>query len=244
MKKSILKMTGLVVVAVMFCILYMTCNDNGANDGSGDYRADAFVRKFNKPPTGDEAGNATDSTTPADTGVFTDARDGQTYRKVTIGTQTWMAQNLNYETDSSWCYNNDTAKCAVYGRLYQWEAAMTACPAGWRLPDTADWNTLVSVVGGSLTAGIKLKATRGWYRSSDNTIYATDDYGFSALPGGLYYYYEGYEKVGDVGVWWTSVENTQTERSYFQCLRYSDNNMVNDQARKTDLHSVRCVKIL
>ena len=66
-------------------------------------------------------------------GEMIDARDNQTYQTVTLGDQTWLAQDLNYETDNSWCYDDDPENCDTYGRLYDWEAARTACPAGWHL---------------------------------------------------------------------------------------------------------------
>src|SRR5574344_1443588 len=96
------------------------------------------------------------------TGTMTDPRDGQVYKMVTIGTQTWMAQNLNYAVDSSWCYENSADSCAKYGRLYQWTAAMNiassyegviagaviktpqqgACPVGWHVPTSGEWDAL------------------------------------------------------------------------------------------------------
>ena len=67
---------------------------------------------------------------------MTDVRDGKTYQTVTLGDQTWFAQDLNYETGNSWCYKDDAANCEAYGRLYDWETALTACPAGWHIEVT------------------------------------------------------------------------------------------------------------
>ena len=107
---------------------------------------------------------------------LTDDRDGQTYKTVKIGGQWWMAQNLNYETDSSFCYKDSAEFCEKYGRLYTWDAVVDVCPDGWHLPSKAEWETLFDAVGGQATAGKMLKSTSGGKGS--------DAFGFSALPAG------------------------------------------------------------
>lgn len=119
---------------------------------------------------------------------LTDDRDGQTYKTAKIGGQWWMAQNLNYETDSSFCYKDSAEFCEKYGRLYTRAAALGACPTGSHLPSKAEWETLFDAVGGRATAGKMLKSTSGGK--------GTDAFGFSALPAGYRvkgggYLYEG-----------------------------------------------------
>ena len=94
-------------------------------------------------------------------GTFTDFRDGQTYRTVKIGEQVWMAENLNFKTDSSWCYNDEESNCQKYGRLYSWNAARSACPVDWHLPSKAEFETLLKAVGG-MESRIRKMKKNGW----------------------------------------------------------------------------------
>ena len=86
-------------------------------------------------------------------GTVTDSRDGKTYKTVTIGSQTWMAENLNYNdgTTSSHCYRDDEINCFRYGRLYIGPRDMD-CPDGWHIPRLEEWETLISAVGGDSVA--------------------------------------------------------------------------------------------
>ena len=117
------------------------------------------------------------------TGSMTDPRDGQVYKTVKIGNQTWMAENLNFKTAGGSCFHGRTTNCLRYGRLYPWYSAMEACPEGWHLPDSTEWNALFAAVGGIESAGKSLKFTEGW-RNGGN---GTDEFGFSALPVGFRY---------------------------------------------------------
>lgn len=110
------------------------------------------------------------SSSPAMGDSLTDSRDNQTYRTVVIGEQTWMAQNLNYAAEGSYCYN-ESGDCSSYGRLYTYNAA-SACPDGWHLPSLDEFNALLSNVG----AGEELKAADGFsalfagFRKADGTF--------------------------------------------------------------------------
>ena len=157
---------------------------------------------------------------------FIDARDKQIYKKVTIGTQTWMAENLNFETDGSRCYNDSAKYCAKYGRYYTWADAMDSaavfsdnakgcgydvectiktpargiCPEGWHIPDSTEWRTLYSVMGKSSNA----MQAKGF----DNWPDATDAYGFTALPAGGYMRSAFYD-VGGYARFWSAAEFTE-----------------------------------
>ena len=132
--------------------------------------------------------------------TFTDSRDGQVYRIVQIGSQVWFAENLNYAAKGSKCYDNKAANCAKYGRLYDWKSALTACPAGFHLPTYNEWTTLVDYVGGEKMAGKKLKSKTGW----NNNGNGTDNYGFSALPGGYGESGGRFSNAGIYGYWWSA----------------------------------------
>ena len=169
-------------------------------------------------------------------GTFTDTRDGQTYKTVKIGKQTWMAQNLNYQTDSgSWCYENKADNCNKYGKLYYWNTAKTVCPTGWKLPDTVDWNKLISTANGD-AAGKKLKSKSGWKENGNGT----DVLGFSALPGGYRYNYGDFYYAGNDGIWWTATEHGDNY-AYYRNIYYGSNGVDEGYFYKGFGRSVRCI---
>jgi len=119
--------------------------------------------------------------------LFTDPRDHQTYRIAQLGSQIWMTQNLNYSPVTfSWCYNFSTTNCNEYGRLYDHYGALEAVPPGWHLPSDAEWDTLVSFLGGAAVAGGAMKSLSHW--NAPNTG-ATNSSGFNALGAGWYYHF-------------------------------------------------------
>jgi uncharacterized protein (TIGR02145 family) len=168
---------------------------------------------------------------------MTDSRDGQSYKTVSIGTQTWMAQNLNYETANSYCYSDTPSNCTKYGRLYTWAAAKTACPTGWHLPTEAEFETLFTAVGGSDTAGKMLKSTRGWISGGNGT----DNYSFSALPAGYRSLNGNYYDAGNYAGFWSSTENL-IYYAYYVFLYYSFDDARLTNNLKDGGFSVRCVK--
>ena len=205
-------------------------------------------------------------------GSFTDSRDGQTYKTVKIGWQTWMAQNLNYKTANSYCYNDKDSNCSKYGRLYTWAAAMDSagkwsldgsgcgygldkrcaprypvqgvCPVGWHLPSVSEWNTLLTgyPVGGEVTAGKVLKSTSGWISSGNGT----DAYSFSALPAGIRFptVVRGvYDLEGNYAYFWSSTEFGDSH-AYYMYLFYSSDGaeLLDTDVFKNDAISVRCLK--
>ena len=171
------------------------------------------------------------------TGTFIDSRDSTTYKTVIIGTQTWMAENLNYASNDSWCYN-DTSKCTTYGRFYTWEAAKKACPTGWHLPSDTEWSTLTTYLGGDDVAGGKLKSTSTW--ASPN-IGATNSSGFTALPGGLTYNNGSFFGIKEDGYWWSSTIDGQWILHRSMSYDGSDVETIMDDNRSIGGLSVRCL---
>jgi len=182
---------------------------------------------------------------------FTDSRDGKTYKTVTIGTQTWMAENLNYQMPDSWCYDDSLSNCDKYGRLYTWEAAKNACPAGWHLPSEEEWRILERHLG--MTAdeteiflmrgegmGTKLKSESDWeLDKKGNSDYNVT--GFNALPSGYRYFYDGsFTNKGKRGSWWSSTpEGPYAMR---RCLFLNKSGIDRDPATCANGFGVRCVQ--
>ncbi|MDR3000849.1 MAG: hypothetical protein LBU89_06245 [Fibromonadaceae bacterium] len=181
---------------------------------------------------------------------FIDERDGKKYKYVEIGTQTWMAENLNFDADGSRCYNYESKNCEKYGRLYNWATAMgypnkyntelfgiplitipDICPEGWRIPNITEWTVLINYVGGNSTAGEKLKTVDHWRENYDGT----DEFGFSALPGG--------SSSNDVDIrafFWTATEFSATSSRYIPMETGAAN--TGNSSSKTFTYSVRCIK--
>jgi len=176
------------------------------------------------------------------TGTFTDNRDGTVYKTVAIGGNKWMAENLKYQPQpgSSWCYDNDSYSCGKYGRLYDWKTAKAACPSGWHVPSRQEWNDLVRMADGPLTAGKKLKARTGWNTKGNST----DDYGFSALPAGIRNADGRFHGTGSCGFWWTGTEygTTGTSGAYYRNICHAADVVDEDYNYKTNGFSVRCAE--
>ena len=199
----------------------------------------------------------TDSVDICEYGTLTDERDGQTYKTVTIGTQTWMAENLNFETADCHCYKDSAKYCAKYGRYYTWADAMDSaaffsdnakgcgdgktctvktpargiCPEGWHIPDSTEWNTLYSAMGESGYA-MQAKGFEEWPN-------ATDAYGFSAFPAG--HYSDNFYNVGFSAFFWSASESNSGS-AYHWYLFASIASLSNDHGYKDDGIAVRCVK--
>lgn len=194
---------------------------------------------------------------------FTDARDGQSYGVVEIGNLTWMAENLNYATESSAFPDGDSRNCKRMGRLYTWAEAQTVCPEGWRLPTKADFESLIAAaVGEEATsedaaqspshsrAGAALKSRDGWFKKGNGT----DDFGFNALPAG----YRGaiskaddgaivggkFDGIGGYAYFWSATEDPENSESnaFYLFLSFSSDAASINAFAKEDYRSVRCVR--
>ncbi|HEY5590140.1 MAG TPA: fibrobacter succinogenes major paralogous domain-containing protein [Paludibacter sp.] len=187
-----------------------------------------------------------------ETSTFTDSRDGKIYKSIKIGNQTWMAENLNFETASgSCCYNNDTANCTSYGRLYNYKTALICCPSGWHLPSEAEWKELEKYLGitndaelnydglrgQSANAGGKLKSKDGW---GTTNIGATNEVGFNAIPGGFKSYWGNFGYIGQGAGFW-SQSNKFAHGSYAHALMSEHNGIILANNSEDDFYSVRCI---
>ena len=192
---------------------------------------------------------------------FTDARDGKTYNTVMIGSQCWMAQNLNTglkingtsnQTNNGiiekYCYGNLESNCDIYGGLYQWDEAMLysttpgvqgICPAGWHFPTFEEWSTLTTFLGGRTVAGGKMKSMFLW---SPPNAGATNSSGFTALPGGRRNSDGGtFINLTNVAWFWAS-SDAPWQAAIYQVLSCSNAQVDGDLINKMGGLSERCVK--
>ena len=235
-----------------------------------------FVRAYARNYLGTSYGNQISFITPSGSGTgeiifnpsltygsVTDP-DGNNYKTLQIGTQTWMAENLKttkfrngdpipeikdriqWKTMVSGAYsnyNNEPGLSAVYGCLYNWFAindTRNLAPDGWHVATDNDWTKLVDYLGGKGLAANKLIETGTSHWAAPNSG-ATNESGFSALPGGFLLTGEGYIGVGSISIWWSATEVDITYGSYWEIVN-SYNRIEKYGYNKTDGHSVRCVK--
>ncbi|MDR0517654.1 MAG: fibrobacter succinogenes major paralogous domain-containing protein [Fibromonadaceae bacterium] len=167
--------------------------------------------------------------------VLTDPRDGKTYKAVRIGSQVWMAENLNYATKGSRCYNDSAFYCDKYGRLYSWKGAMKACPRGWHLPKDEEWHKLAYFEETMFVAGKKLKARSGWVENGNGT----DEYGFAALPSGQCFSGNCYD-ADSLGCWWTATQFAND--AIMRSISYENESAFYLDGTKAEFFSVRCIQ--
>jgi uncharacterized protein (TIGR02145 family) len=200
-------------------------------------------------------------------GLFVTDIDGNIYKTVKIGTQYWLDKNLcvtKYSngdaipnvtdneiwgglTTGAYCnYNNDSNNALTYGRLFNWYAVTDSrniAPTGWHVPTDAEWTILTDYLGCLGVAGGKLKETGTAHWVNPNTG-ATNETGFSALPGGCRYYDIGtFWGDGEIGNWWSSTEYPTS--NIWSCYRYIDNGnsqVFGYSAYKATGFSVRCLR--
>ena len=180
-----------------------------------------------------------------------DVRDGQKYATVLIGTQCWLKENINYETGNSWCYGADPANCATYGRLYDWESVLGACPSGWHLSTDDEWKILEGTVDSSYPVGDSEWDGTGWrgfdvsFHLKSATLWAgtgngDDSYGFTALPGGQRSTSGNFFNMDAYAFFWTSTESGSN--AWLRMLHSGHNEVSRINDNKAYGFSARCLR--
>ena len=190
-------------------------------------------------------------------------QSGNVYNTIAIGTQIWFKENLRTKkyrsgalipvktnTDTStivgqmYYYNNDSlTNYSVYGALYNWKATQNSdslCPVGWHVPTDAEWTTLTTYLGGESVAGGKMKSVGTAYWNNPNTD-ATNESGFSALPGGWRNNEGSYVSMRVNAVFWSATED-YSSLAWFRGLFYDNGNVGRVSFNKSFGFSVRCLK--
>lgn len=167
-------------------------------------------------------------------GTFTDSRDGKTYKTIQIGDQTWMAENLKFESkNGSCCYEHEDFLCETYGRLYTYKVANYACPIGWHLPSDNEFDRLLENIGGEEQYRKLLKGGGS---------------GFDALFGGTKIFFkvgvEEFREVGKIGCFWAISTQKSDNNDGFWLLFHtiSPSDFRGGYTHGNDFMSVRCIK--
>ena len=250
------------IVSFGLAILFAACSGDNvcsvdkpeASDSSSSVAPVSSSKTVKSSSSNDVVESSSSADALPDT-VLVDERDGQTYRIVKIGDQTWMAENLNYETENSFCYNDSSEYCETYGRLYTWAAAVGktekecgsslcglprrnvqgVCPDGWHLPSHEEMDDFVYTVGKFPLVTAIIKSRTGW----DDGSNGTDDYGFSALPAGNRELF-GFDEEGVGTSFWSSTEYNN-DYAYSMRLIYSEMASLSPSDKYYGF-SIRCLK--
>ncbi len=208
-------------------------------------------------------------------GTFQDTRDNHRYKWVLLGDQTWMSENLAYlpavnpSPDGSQTSPNHyvngyegtsvseaqaTVNYTTYGVLYNWPAALAACPLGWHLPDDAEWTILTDYLtnngygyeGSGSDIGKSMAATWGWIKISSagkvgNDVSGNNLSGFTVLPGGSRNDGGGFVYLGRDAYFWSSTEDGASY-AWGRYLRYVDDSVSRAGTNRSDGFSARCLK--
>ncbi|WP_458450377.1 FISUMP domain-containing protein [Fibrobacter sp.] len=245
-----------ILITGLFVLVACTDYVGQIDDQIDEYNASARTREESSIVTADYL---VDPSTVS-VGEFKDSRDNHIYKMVTIGSQTWMAENLNYKVDGSYCYDDADSNCVKYGRLYTWAAAMDSvgkfstngkgcgfgklcaptypvrgvCPDGWHFPSTGEWYAL--------------SAAFGRYYSSCETdttgvcsLFTEDSYHFSVVFGGARSDDGMYYSAGTGASFWHSTENSNNRAHIYGLISDRGMNVAGDSQKDIAL-SVRCVK--
>ncbi|MEI6823367.1 MAG: FISUMP domain-containing protein [Bacteroidota bacterium] len=254
---------------------YPTINDSHTSDSSGIGNFTSKLTGLAAGTTYTVRAYATNSagTAYGDAMIFTTLSapiydiDGNGYDTIIIGTQTWLKENLkvtHYRNGDSilpnitnntygkyYDYNNSSDSSITYGKLYNFNAVedqRNLCPTGWHVPSDTEWTVLTNYLGGASIAGGKLKETGTTHWISPN-IGATNETGFTALPGGFLYFVQystssSFVYNGHYGVWWSSSIDTTNLLTYAWCRSIYNNGsgITRDSVDQEFGLSVRCLK--
>lgn len=189
--------------------------------------------------------------------------DGNVYKTVTVGTQTWISENLRttkyndgtaiplVPDNAAWAklstpaycwYNNDEKNKTTYGALYNGFTVYSGnlCPSGWHVSTDTEWSTLVAYLGGESISGGKLKESGTEYWATPN-YKATNETGFTALPGGSRYSNGSFYTIKNLGYWWSSTENN-TLNAWYWSIYFKSSAVSRNYSDKQNGFSVRCIK--
>jgi uncharacterized protein (TIGR02145 family) len=196
-----------------------------------------------------------------DTTVIKDG-DGNVYTTVTIGTQTWLVENLkttkyndgtpipivpemsdwnNLSTTPGYCWhsNDESTNKNLYGALYNWFTVNSnkLCPIGWHVPSDSEWKSLSAFLGGEGVAGSKMKSTSGWAQSGNGS----NESGFNALPGGYRGTGGNFEGLTEKSAWWSST-SASNDNAYYSEISFGTGGIAHTDFFKRLGLSVRCIK--